>query len=221
MNLVLHSRADGEIAGNHSAFSAPQYFEDDDKELTLRRFDFVVANPTLSTKNWTDGLVDYGRFDGYEDRPPEKNGDYAWLLRILKSLKSKGKAAVILPHRVLFRGNAKVAIRKSIIDKGYIKGIIGLPNNLFYGTGIPACIIVINKENAAERNGIFMIDASHDFIKDGSKNRLRERDIYKIVVTFREQIEEEKYSRFVPIDEIRGKNGYNLNIPRYIDSSDP
>ncbi|MDR1120123.1 MAG: SAM-dependent methyltransferase, partial [Dysgonamonadaceae bacterium] len=111
--------------------------------------------------------------------------------------------------------------RQNIIDKGYIKGIIGLPANLFYGTGIPACIIVIDKEGAAERDGIFMIDASHDFIKDGNKNRLRERDIYKIVTTFRQQKPESKYSRFVPIDEIRDKNGYNLNIPRYIDSTEP
>lgn len=217
MNFVLHNKAEGDIKGNHSTFSAPQYFDDDD-ERTLGRFDFIVANPPFSTKNWTDGLVDYDRFDSYGARPPEKNGDYAWLLHILKSLKSRGKAAVILPHGVLFRGNAEATIRRNIIDRGYIKGIIGLPANLFYGTGIPACIIVIDKEGAAQRKGIFMIDASHDFIKDGNKNRLRERDIYKIVTTFREQIMEEKYSRFVPIAEIRGKNDYNLNIPRYIDS---
>ncbi|MEC0209860.1 type I restriction-modification system subunit M [Paenibacillus ehimensis] len=221
MNLVLHNKASGEIAGNYSTFSDPQFFEDDEEKTTLRRFDFVVANPPFSTKNWTDGLKEYGRFDGYGDRPPEKNGDFAWLLHILKSLKRNGKAAVILPHGVLFRGNAEAKIRQSIVDKGYIKGIIGLPANLFYGTGIPACIIVIDKEGADERDGIFMIDASHDYIKDGNKNRLRERDIYKIVTTFRQWIEEPKYSRFVPIEEIRDKNGYNLNISRYIDSSIP
>jgi type I restriction enzyme M protein len=219
MNFVLHNKAEGDVAGNHSTFSAPQYFEDGDDKTTLRQFDFIVANPPFSMKNWTDGFVDYGRFDGYGARPPEKNGDYAWLLHILKSLKRKGKAAVILPHGVLFRGNAEATIRQNIIDRGYIKGIIGLPANLFYGTGIPACIIVIDKEDSERRKGIFMIDASRDFIKDGNKNRLRERDIYKIVATFREQITEEKYSRFVPIAEIRGKNDYNLNIPRYIDSS--
>lgn len=221
MNLVLHNKASGEIAGNYSTFSDPQFFEDDEEKTTLRRFDFVVANPPFSTKNWTDGLKEYGRFDGYGDRPPEKNGDFAWLLHILKSLKRNGKAAVILPHGVLFRGNAEAKIRQSIVDKGYIKGIIGLPANLFYGTGIPACIIVIDKEGADERDGIFMIDASHDYIKDGNKNRLRERDIYKIVTTFRQRIEEPKYSRFVPIEEIRDKNGHNLNISRYIDSSIP
>ena len=100
----------------------------------------------------------------------------------------KYKAAVILPHGVLFRGNAEGEIRKALIKTGYIKGIIGLPANLFYGTGIPACIIIIDKKDADERIGIFMIDASHDFVKDGNKNRLRERDIYKIVTTFNEQI---------------------------------
>lgn len=221
MNLVLHNKASGEIkAGN--TFSAPMYFEDGSNDEVLKRFDFAVANPPFSLKNWTDGLKEYGRFDGYGDRPPEKNGDFAWLLHILKSLKSTGKAAIILPHGVLFRGNAEATIRKAIIDKGYIKGIIGLPANLFYGTGIPACIIVVDKENADTRSGIFMIDASHDFVKDGNKNRLRERDIYKIVTTFNQEITDDpKYARFVPYEEIKIKNEYNLNIPRYIDSSSP
>ena len=220
MNLVLHNKATGEIyAGN--TFSDPHY-KDDKDDSVLRRFDFAVVNPPFSLKNWTDGVKDYGRFTGYGDMPPEKNGDYAWLLHILKSLKSTGKAAVILPHGVLFRGNAEATIRQHIIDKGYIKGIIGLPANLFYGTGIPACIIVIDKSDADNRQGIFMIDASHDYIKDGNKNRLRERDIYKIVTTFNEQITTDpKYARFVPNEEIKIKNAYNLNIPRYIDSSEP
>lgn len=221
MNLVLHNKATGEIKSGNT-FSSPRYFEPGSEDEVLKRFDFAVANPPFSLKNWTDGLRDFGRFDGYGDRPPEKNGDFAWLLHILKSLKSTGKAAVVLPHGVLFRGNAEATIRKAIIDKGYIKGIIGLPANLFYGTGIPACIIVLDKADADERTGIFMIDASHDFIKDGSKNRLRERDIYKIVTTFNQQITTDpKYARFVPNDEIKKKNEYNLNIPRYIDSSTP
>ncbi len=247
MNLVLHNKASGEIkAGN--TFSDPQFFEDNSADEVLKRFDFAVVNPPFSLKNWKDGLREYGRFDGYGDKPPEKNGDFAWLLHILKSLKSTGKAAVILPHGVLFRGNAEATIRQTIIDRGYIKGIIGLPANLFYGTGIPACILIIDKADADDRagssaeyqdldeqsmsqrladetargKGIFMIDASHDFIKDGNKNRLRERDIYKIVTTFNEQITDDpKYARFVPMGEIKVKNGYNLNIPRYIDSSTP
>lgn len=221
MNLVLHNKAEGEIKAANT-FSDPKYFQDGTSDTVLKRFDFIVANPPFSLKNWTDGLKEFGRFDGYGDRPPEKNGDFAWLLHILKSLKSTGKAAVILPHGVLFRGNAEATIRKTIIDRGYIKGIIGLPANLFYGTGIPACIIVIDKSDAAEREGIFMIDASHDYVKDGNKNRLRERDIYKIVTTFNQQITTDpKYARFVPNDEIKIKNEYNLNIPRYIDSSTP
>lgn len=168
-----------------------------------------------------DGLKEYGRFDGYDAMPPEKNGDYAWLLHIIKSMKNgTGKAAVILPHGVLFRGNAEESIRKNIIDRHLIKGIIGLPANLFYGTGIPACIIVLDKENTASRTGIFMIDASHGFTKDGDKNRLREQDIYKIVTTFNAMTEIPGFSRFVPFDDIINKNSYNLNIPRYIDSSE-
>lgn len=102
----------------------------------------------------------------------------------MKSLKSNGKAAIILLHGVLFRGNAEADIRKKIIDRGYIKGIIGLPANLFYGTGIPACILVLDKEDATERTGIFMIDASKGYVKDGNKNHLREQDIHKILTTF-------------------------------------
>ena len=221
MNLVLHNKAAGEIkAGN--TFSSPKFFEEGSNDEVLKRFNFAVANPPFSLKNWTDGLKDYGRFSGYGDMPPEKNGDFAWLMHILKSLKSTGKAAVVLPHGVLFRGNAEATIRQSIVDKGYIKGIIGLPANLFFGTGIPACIIIIDKSDADERQGIFMIDASHDFIKDGNKNRLRERDIYKIVTTFNQQITSDpKYARFVPNNEIKIKNNYNLNITRYIDSTVP
>ncbi|MBW2123467.1 MAG: N-6 DNA methylase, partial [Deltaproteobacteria bacterium] len=137
-------------------------------------------------------------------------------------LKSTGKGAIILPHGVLFRGNKEADIRRELVRRGYIKGIIGLPPNLFYGTGIPACIIVIDKENAHARKGIFMIDASKGFMKDGNKNRLREQDIRKIVDVFTHQIELPRYSRMVPISEIADpKNDYNLNIPRYIDSSEP
>lgn len=220
MNAVLHNKSWVTIkAGN--TFSDPQFTRDDAPD-ELKRFDYIVANPPFSLKNWSDGLQEYGRFSGYGDRPPEKNGDYAWLLHILKTLKNNGKAAVILPHGVLSRGNAEGTIRQSIIDKGWIKGIISLPVNLFYGTGISACIIVLDKEGAENRQGIFMIDASRGYVKDGNKNRLREQDIYRIVTTFREQIEDDKkYARFVNNQEIKVKNGYNLNISRYIDSSEP
>ena len=137
-------------------------------------------------------------------------------------MKSSGKAACILPHGVLFRGNAEATIRRQLVRSGYLRGIIGLPANLFYGTGIPACIVVLDKENAAGRKGVFMVDASRGFKKDGPKNRLREQDIHRIVDVFTRQTEVPRYSRLVPLDEIADpKNDFNLNLPRYIDSSEP
>lgn len=218
MNAVLHRKAETIIKSGNT-FSNPQYVDNNE----LRRFDYIVANPPFSMKNWTDGLAnkEFGRFDGYGATPPEKNGDYAWLMHILKSLKSTGKAAVILPHGVLFRGKAEGIIRETIVKRHWIKGIIGLPANLFYGTGIAACILVIDKEGAANRQGIFMIDARYGYVKDGDKNRLRECDVYKIVKTFNNQITDDPtYARFVSNDEIELKNGYNLNLTRYIDSSE-
>jgi len=137
----------------------------------------------------------------------------------VRTLKSTGRGTCILPHGVLFRGNAEAEIRKNLIQRGLIKGIIGLPANLFYGTGIPACILVIDKRDAGSREGLFLVDASKGFIKDGPKNRLRERDIHKIVDVFTRQLVVPGYSRFVPNEEIAGHD-YNLNLPRYIDSSE-
>lgn len=224
MNLVLHNKGYGEIRRG-STIASPAFF-DENNPVLLRRFDYIVVNPPFSDKSWMDGIGIpdiYGRYSDAEfGVPPEKNGDFAWLLHVIKSLKSNGKAAIILPHGVLFRGNAEAAIRKKIIDQGFIKGIIGLPPNLFFGTGIPACIIIIDKEDAAQRKGLFMIDASKGFVKDGNKNRLREQDIHKIVTTFiNADTSNPKYARFVPNDEIKNINDYNLNIPRYIDNSEP
>ncbi|MFA6202990.1 MAG: type I restriction-modification system subunit M [Gallionella sp.] len=217
MNMILHDNPTAEIWQDNT-LSSP-HFKDGNGGLKLH--DFVVANPPFSTKAWSNGFDPandlYERFvDGI---PPDKNGDYAFLLHIIRSLKSTGKGAVILPHGVLFRGNAEGGIRRNIIRRGYIKGIIGLPANLFYGTGIPACIIVLDKENAAGRTGLFMIDASKGFVKDGNKNRLRHQDIHKIVDVFNKQLEIPKFSRMVSVAEIEA-NDYNLNIPRYIDSSE-
>jgi type I restriction-modification system DNA methylase subunit len=145
-----------------------------------------------------------------------------YLLHIIRSMKSTGKAACILPHGVLFRGNAEAVIRENLVRSGYLKGIIGLPANLFYGTGIPACILVLDKENAVGRKGIFMIDASKGYMKDGPKNRLREQDIHKIVDTFIKGADVPRYARWLSIDEIADpKNAFNLNLPRYIDATDP
>jgi type I restriction enzyme M protein len=218
MNMWLHGYPEASISGGNTIASPS--FKDNDGNL--KRFDFVVANPPFSVKNWTSGIDpmddEFNRFRGY-GIPPDKNGDYAFLLHIISSLKSTGKGAVILPHGVLFRGNAEAEIRKNILERKWIKGIIGLPANLFYGTGIPACIIVIDKEGADSREGVFMIDASKGFMKDGPKNRLREQDLHKIVDAFNNQWEVDKYARFVPFSEIE-KNEYNLNIPRYIDTQE-
>ena len=217
MNMILHNNPLAEIKQGNT-LANPRFNE----HGQLKTFDYVVANPPFSDKRWGNGVDiegdPYGRFREY-GVPPAKNGDYAYLLHIIRSLKSKGKGACILPHGVLFRGNAEAQIRKNLVKKGYIKGIIGLPANLFYGTGIPACIIVLDKENAVSRKGIFMIDASKGFMKDGNKNRLRSMDIYRIVEVFNQQIEVENYSRMVSFTEIE-ENEYNLNIPRYIDSQE-
>lgn len=217
MNMILHNNPTA-VIWQANTLANPHWINADG---SLKRFDFAVANFPFSYKSWSNGLNpaadEFGRFE--YGVPPAKNGDYAFLLHTLKSLKSTGKGAVILPHGVLFRGNTEADIRRNLIRQGFIKGIIGLPANLFYGTGIPACIIVLDKADAAARQAIFMIDASKAFMKDGNKNRLRERDIHKIVDVFNNQLELPGYARLVPFSEIEA-NEYNLNIPRYIDSSE-
>jgi type I restriction enzyme M protein len=231
MNMILHDYATAVIKQGNT-LANPLFTTRE----ALDTFDYVVANPPFSDKRWSTGLhpdeggkpspdgkvsgKDYGRFAGY-GIPPAKQGDYAYLLHILKSLKSTGRGACILPHGVLFRGNAEGAIRRNLVQRGVIQGIIGFPANLFYGTGIPACLVVLDKEGAPARKGIFMIDASKGFRKDGPKNRLREQDTHRIVDTFTRQAEIPGYSRLVPVTEIASeKNDYNLNLPRYIDSAE-
>ena len=223
MNMILHDYATAEIKQGNT-LANPLFTEGQHGEGGLKTFDYVVANPPFSDKRWSTGLTPdadiYGRFTGY-GIPPAKQGDYAYLLHILRSLKSTGKGACILPHGVLFRGNAEGVIRRNLVQRGVIKAIIGLPANLFYGTGIPACIIVLDKHHAQARKGIFLIDASKGFRKDGNKNRLREQDIHCIVDTFSRQVEIPGYSRLVPVAEISdARNDYNLNLPRYIDSTE-
>jgi type I restriction enzyme M protein len=226
MNMILHDFPTANIlSGGEGTLVKPRFLDGEQ----LRTYDYVVANPPFSDKTWSTGLAlgEGGSGDKYQrftwGVPPKKQGDYAYLLHIIRSMKSRGKAACILPHGVLFRGSAEAVIRQQLVRSGILKGIIGLPANLFYGTGIPACIVVLDKENTAARKGIFMIDASKRFRKDGPKNRLREQDIHKIVDTFRRQDESNpRYARMVPVEEIADpKNDYNLNLPRYIDSTEP
>jgi type I restriction enzyme M protein len=219
MNMILHNYATAEVKQGN-ILANPLFTEGG----AFKTFDYVVANPPFSDKRWSTGLIPdqdpWQRFQHY-GIPPGKQGDYAYLLHILRSIKPDGKGACILPHGVLFRGNAEGVIRQNLVLRGVIKGIIGLPANLFYGTGIPACIILLDKENAQARKGIFMIDASKGFRKDGPKNRFREQDTHRIVDTFTRQVEIPGYSRMVPVAEISdAKNDYNLNLPRYIDSTE-
>ena len=219
MNMILHDFPTASILSGNT-LAAPKFKDGE----SLRTYDYVVANPPFSDKTWSTGLTPsadpYQRFAWGE--PPTRQGDYAYLLHIIRSMKGAGKGACILPHGVLFRGNAEAVIRRQLVRSGILKGIIGLPANLFFGTGIPACILVLDKENATARKGVFMIDASKGFIKDGNKNRLREQDIHRIVDTFSRQIDTPRYARMVPFDEIAdAKNDFNLNLPRYIDSSEP
>ena len=219
MNMILHDFPTANIQQGNT-LASPK-FKDGEK---LRTYDYVVANPPFSVKTWTVGLAPetdpYQRFT--LGVPPAKQGDYAFLLHIIRSMKSTGKGACILPHGVLFRGNAEGGIREQLVKSGIVKGIIGLPANLFYGTGIPACILVLDKENANARKGVFMIDASKGFIKDGNKNRLREQDIHRIVDIFIRQADTPRYARMGPFSESADpQNDFNLNLPRYIDTTEP
>lgn len=220
MNMILHNEIYADIKQGDT-INDPQ-FKDDDQ---LKTFDYIVANPPFSTKSWLKSAKAEDVYHRWGESikigvPPEKNGDYAFLLHIVRSLKQTGCAACILPHGVLFRGNAEAQIRKYLVaEKRYIKGIIGLPANLFYGTGIPACIIVVEKSEAAGRKGVFMIDAKSGYIKDSAKNRLREQDIRRIVDVWEAQRNVSHYARFVSMEEIE-RNDYNLNITRYVSSPD-
>lgn len=219
MNLILHQKGTGEICKGNT-LANPQF---KDEFGQLRRFDFVVMNPPFSDKDWSDGIKptadQFHRFDGF-GVPPEKNGDYAWFLHVIKSLDTNGKAGIVMPHGILTRGNAEETIRRSVLKTRYIKGIVSLPGNLFYGTPIPACLVFIDKENADTRDGIFFIDASDGYKKDGNKNRLREQDIEKIVRVFIDREEIKGFSRLVPYTEILDENEGNLNVLRYIQKPD-
>lgn len=217
MNMFLHGNATAQIKSGNT-LTNPQFLEN----RKIRSFDFCVANPPFSVKKWNTDLTaenNFDRFTGF-GTPPDNCGDYAFLLHMLKSMNSvNGRGAIILPHGVLFRSGQEELIRKNLLKSGFIEGIIGLPANLFYGTGIPACIIVLDKKEASNRKNIFMIDASKYFVKDGNKNKLREEDIKKITDTYLNKIEIEHYSKSVSMKDIE-KEEYNLNIPRYIDSFD-
>ena len=225
LNMILHGKAGYDDLRDGDTINAPKHISPDNK---LQTFDYCVANPPYSVKNWRKSALvndQYGRWN--EDvigLPPDSKGDFAFLLHMIRSLKSMGKGSCFLPHGVLFRGSVEkgegeAMIRKYLCRQHLISGIIGLPANIFYGTGIPTCIVVIDKGAAHDSKGIFMIDAKAGFVKDGDKNRLREQDIRRVCDVWFEKKEVPHYSRMVTWEEIEA-NGYNLNIPRYVQPVD-
>lgn len=219
LNMLLHGISNAEIKVGDT-LGDPKFTQGG----MLSTFDVCVANPPFSMKNWLSSGLENDQYNRWTSKmlPPAKCGDYAFLLHLIASMKSgEGRGACILPHGVLFRGNAEYNIRKEIITKRYIKGIIGLPANIFFGTGIPASIIIIDKKNKDSRKGIFFIDAKDGYMKDGAKNRLREQDIKRIVDAWEAQQSVPHFCRLVEWSEIESeKNDYNLNIPRYIQPED-
>lgn len=217
LNMLLHGIISAEIEVGDT-LNDPQF----KKGGMLQTFDVCIANPHFSKKGW---LTQGGEADKYHRwsahlLPPKKCGDYAFLMHLIASMRpDTGRGACILPHGVLFRGHAEKAIRQDIVDRHFIKGIIGLPPKLFFGTGIPASILVIDKRDAASRKGIFFIDAKEGYRKDGNMNRLREQDILRIIDAWDDHLDIPHYARLATWDEIRA-NDYNLNIPRYITPRD-
>lgn len=217
LNMLLHGIVTAQIKVGDT-LNSPKFTSGG----MLETFDVCVANPPFSKKNWLDTGGESDEYHRWSATllPPYKCGDFAFLLHLIASMKENtGRGACILPHGVLFRGNAEYEIRKDIVKKKYIKGIIGLPPNLFFGTGIPACIIIIDKAGREKSEGIFMINAKYGYIKDGAKNRLREQDIKLIVDTWNNWIDVPHFARFVKWTEIE-RNDYNLNISRYISPLD-
>lgn len=216
MNMLFHD-ATGAVIKKGDTIREPKHT----KGGVLETFDVVLANPPFSLKNWgmDEAKADaYGRF-AY-GIPPKSYGDLAFVEHMIASLNSKGRMATVLPHGVLFRGGAEGKIRTAILKDDLVEAVIGLPQNIFYGTGIPAAILVINKDKAEERVGkVLFIDASNGFMKDGNKNRLRYEDIEKIVDTFDKFESVEKYAEVVESSVIED-NDFNLNISRYVDTTE-
>lgn len=218
INMFLHGLDSSDIRRGDT-LANPQFLNN---MGNLQTFDIVVANPPYSIKDWEFELFKsdkYGRTQEYE-LPPQKNADYAFILHILKSLNANGRAGVVLPHGVLFRGGSEGRIREQIIKNDILEAVIGLPSKLFYGTGIPAAILIFNRNKAENKKGkVLLIDAEHDFLEGKNQNTLRKQDIDKIIKAYDQYQNIEKYARVVDIKEIK-ENEYNLNVRRYIDSSE-
>jgi type I restriction enzyme M protein len=212
MNMFLHEMDNANIEWGDT-LNSPKLVEND----ALMKFDIVVANPPFSLDKWgaEDASSDrYSRF--HRGIPPKSKGDYAFITHMIETLNEHGKAGVILPHGVLFRGSSEGKIRKQLIDENLLKAVVGLPSNLFYGTGIPASILIFDK-NKGDNTEVLFIDASSGFEKGKNQNRLRSEDVEKIYKTFSEWTTVDKYSHIATLEELQ-ENDYNLNIPRYVDT---
>lgn len=212
MNMFLHEMDNANIEWGDT-LNSPKLVEND----ALMKFDIVVANPPFSLDKWgaEDASSDrYSRF--HRGVPPKSKGDYAFITHMIETLNEHGKAGVILPHGVLFRGSSEGKIRKQLIDENLLKAVVGLPANLFYGTGIPASILIFDK-NKGDNTDVLFIDASNEFENGKNQNRLRVEDVEKIYSTFSDWKTVDKYSHIATLEEIQ-ENDYNLNIPRYVDT---
>lgn len=218
INMFLHGLDSSDIRRGDT-LANPQFLNN---LGNLQTFDIVVANPPYSIKDWEFELFKndkYGRTEGY-DQPPQKNADYAFVLHILKSLNVNGRAGIVLPHGVLFRGGSEGRIREQLIKNDLLEAVIGLPPKLFYGTGIPAAILIFNKNKPENKQKkVLIIDAEKDFLEGKNQNILRKQDIDKIIKAYDQYQDIEKYARVVDEKEL-AENDYNLNIKRYIDGSE-
>lgn len=212
MNMYLHEINDAKIAWGDT-IGNPLHLENDH----LMKFDVIVANPPFSLDKWGADNAEndnFKRFSNYAI-PPKSKGDYAFVIHMIQSLNENGRMGVVLPHGVLFRGSSEGKIRQKLIDENLLDAVIGLPANLFFGTGIPACILVFKKNR--QHKDILFIDASNEFEKSKNQNSLTEEHINKILETYLKRQEVEKYAHIATLDEIK-ENEYNLNIPRYVDT---
>jgi len=212
MNMIMHDvhykRFD---IKNEDTLERPQHID--------RRFEAIVANPPFSA-DWSASplFMSDDRFSAYGKLAPRTKADFAFLQHMVHQLDDSGTMAIVLPHGVLFRGAAEGHIRKYLIkDKNYLDAVIGLPANIFYGTSIPTCILVLKKDRVGERDNVLFIDASQHFEKVKTQNVLRKTDIEKIIDTYRQRETTDKYSYVAPLSEI-AENDFNLNIPRYVDT---
>jgi type I restriction system adenine methylase HsdM len=217
MNLIIHGIESFKILDG-DVLNYPKFLENKNQ---LKRFDYVVSNPPFSVRNWNrnNDFDNYNRWNLNTGIPSNNNADLAFVLHVLESLKVGGKAIVIMPLGVLFRGGSELNIRKYLIQRGYLKGIIGLPGKLYFGTGIPSCMMVLEKSDFDTNDSIFIIDASSEFVKDNFTNKLTTEGVNKIIDAWYHKNPVSEFSRYVSRDEII-ENDYNLNIPRYLSNTD-